>query len=153
RYALTQLARLAPDQSAALTRLAQLGGAEESAASEVLPEFATTNDPSAESHESVTTEFVFETETSDSVLNNEPEFEWNSVAEANEATVATSEGDGFTFENIVAEELRADSIQSQVDDNESRNASLRARELESVDFYIAQGYFDIAFDTLDLLES
>ena len=29
---------------------------------------------------------------------------------------------------------------------------IRAQELESVDFYIAQGYTDIAVDTLDLLE-
>jgi tetratricopeptide (TPR) repeat protein len=38
------------------------------------------------------------------------------------------------------------------EDPELRNAALRARELESVDFYIAQGYLDIAVDTLDLLE-
>jgi len=36
--------------------------------------------------------------------------------------------------------------------NDSRNAAARAQELESVDFYIAQGYVDIALDTLDLLE-
>src|SRR5207249_4413774 len=35
---------------------------------------------------------------------------------------------------------------------DDRKAALRAQELESVDFYIAQGYTDIAIDTLDLLE-
>src|SRR5207245_8589163 len=36
-------------------------------------------------------------------------------------------------------------------DDERRTAMMR-QELESVDFYIAQGYHDIAIDTLDLLE-
>jgi len=85
-------------------------------------------------------------------------FEWNPVAEvsenwnsANETTVER----GFSFDSIVAEELPPSSADEPVDtesSDESRAASMRLRELESVDFYIGQGYVDIAVDTLDLLE-
>src|SRR5258708_40340056 len=69
RYALTQLARLAPDQTQILDRLAALGGAEESASSEVLPEFVASSGPSSESVDSTTTQFVFETEMSGAAAN------------------------------------------------------------------------------------
>jgi tetratricopeptide (TPR) repeat protein len=36
--------------------------------------------------------------------------------------------------------------------SETRREDLLRQELESVDFYLAQGYTDIAFDTLDMLE-
>jgi len=45
-------------------------------------------------------------------------------------------------------EAPPDSDQADAD----RHASLRGQELESVDFYITQGYADIAADTLNLLE-
>src|SRR5262249_46713188 len=63
---------------------------------------------------------------------------------------------GFSFEAVVAEELAVSSGEdiavSSDDDDPDRHAAIRAQELESVDFYIAQGYVDIAVDTLDLLE-
>jgi len=61
---------------------------------------------------------------------------------------------GFTFEAVVAEELNSfNELATESDDDDvERRAMLRAQELESVDFYIAQGYADIAVDTLDLLE-
>jgi tetratricopeptide (TPR) repeat protein len=155
RYALTQLTRLVPEQGHHAERLEQLGGAEEMAADEVLPEFAGSDSPSDEFAPS-TDQFVFGSEPV-SPPAGEVEFEFNSVADVNEAwsepSAEASSTDGFTFESIVAEELPAMSEQSVVeDDTESRNAALRTRELESVDFYIAQGYVDIAVDTLDLLE-
>ena len=84
----------------------------------------------------------------------------------------TSVERGFTFEAVVAEELAsapdeevADHSSEQSGDflfdepsavpdtgDQARKAALRTQELESVDFYIAQGYIDIALDTLDLLE-
>jgi tetratricopeptide (TPR) repeat protein len=156
RYALTQLTRLVPEQGHHAERLEQLGGAEEAAAEEVLPEFTTVDAQSAETIGSTSGQFVFESETASSPAG-EIEFEFNSVADANEtwtepsADAASTEG--FTFERIVAEELPSISEHPVVeDDTEARNAALRARELESVDFYIAQGYVDIAVDTLDLLE-
>ncbi len=155
RYALTQLTRLAPELGHHAERLEQLGGAEETAADEVLPEFAGSDSPSRDVAPS-TDQFVFGSEPV-SPPAGEVEFEFNSVADVNEAwtepSAETLSTEGFTFESIVAEELPAMSQQTIVeDDTESRNAALRTRELESVDFYIAQGYVDIAVDTLDLLE-
>ena len=155
RYALTQLTRLVPEQGHHAERLEQLGGAEETAADEVLPEFAGSDSPS-DGLAPTTDQFVFGSEPV-SPPAGEVEFEFNSVADVNEAwtepSAEASGTEGFTFESIVAEELPSISEQPVVeDDTESRNAALRARELESVDFYIAQGYVDIAVDTLDLLE-
>jgi tetratricopeptide (TPR) repeat protein len=155
RYALTQLTRLVPEQGHHAERLEQLGGAEETAAEEVLPEFAG-SDSSSDALAPTTDQFVFGSEPV-SPPAGEVEFEFNSVADVNEAwtepSAEASGTEGFTFESIVAEELPTISEQPVVeDDTESRNAALRARELESVDFYIAQGYVDIAVDTLDLLE-
>src|SRR5678815_4575641 len=44
-----------------------------------------------------------------------------------------------------------DAIVAPVDDAGKREGALR-QELDSVDFYITQGYVDIANDTLDLME-
>lgn len=155
RYALTQLTRLVPEQGHHAERLEQLGGAQEAGADEVLPEFAGSDSPS-DVIAPTAEQFVFGSETA-SPPAGEVEFEFNSVADVNEAwTEPSAEApstEGFTFESIVAEELPSISERPAVEeDTESRNAALRARELESVDFYIAQGYVDIAVDTLDLLE-
>lgn len=157
RYALTQLTRLAPEMTHHVERLNELGGAEEEAAAEVLPEF----EPAATAQsESNPDEFINESEER-SLADGETEFEWNSVADMaamndESATDEMQSERGFTFETVVAEELHG-SPDNAVDDvmsaaDEDRHALLRAQELESVDFYIAQGYVDIAVDTLDLLE-
>jgi len=157
RYALTQLTRLVPEQGHHAARLEQLGGAEALSADEVLPEFTTVDKQSAETIGSTSGQFVIESEAVSTPVG-EAEFEWNSVAGIDtdarpETSAEAPESHGFTFESIVAEELPSISEQpAGEDDAESRNADLRARELESVDFYIAQGYLDIAVDTLDLLE-
>ncbi len=52
---------------------------------------------------------------------------------------------------MVAEELAQQPADEASEDDE-RKAAMRTQELESVDFYIAQGYSDIAIDTLNLLE-
>ncbi|HVS83405.1 MAG TPA: tetratricopeptide repeat protein [Pyrinomonadaceae bacterium] len=150
RYALTQLTRLVPEHGHHAERLEQLGGAEETA--ELLPEFATSNESPSET---TTDQFAFQSEAVSAPVG-EAEFEWNSLGEITDAGSETSAeasgAQGFTFESIVAEELPSTSEPAVEDDAESRNSDLRARELESVDFYIAQGYLDIAVDTLDLLE-
>ncbi len=155
RYALTQLTRLVPDQAHHLERLTELGGAEEEAAAEVLP----VNESAKESESSSTPEaenkYVFDSPVTTPV--GESEFEWNPVEDT--AELQGDSGDefeierGFTFEAVVAEELASTSEQapaSPVPDDQMKDA--RTQELESVDFYIAQGYADIAVDTLDLLE-
>ena len=180
RYALTQLTRLVPDQIHYVDRLKQLGGAEEEAAAEALPEFQSVPEPAPEPILDAVPpkdgEFVFDSRTPSGPAV-ETEFEWDSVADMaepwTEPKEETSVERGFTFEAVVAEELASapdeevsdhSSEQASGDfifeepsadpgtDDQARKAALRTQELESVDFYIAQGYTDIALDTLDLLE-
>ncbi len=168
RYALTQLTRLAPDQAHHVERLRELGGAEEDAMTEAFPEeapraFDSSTEPCVDAV-SETNEFIVES-TTPSGPNGEFEFEWNTVADVSgqwsQPDSEISVEQGFTFEAVVAEELTSNqdemvlssSEESDADsDTQARNAALRVQELESVDFYIAQGYVDIALDTLDLLE-
>jgi tetratricopeptide (TPR) repeat protein len=168
RYALTQLTRLSPEATHHVERLNELGGAEEDAAAEVLPEFEPAAAAQAESadYESTsdyeaTAGYEAASEVDDrSLADGETEFEWNAVADMadlrNEAAADEMERErGFTFEAVVAEELASSGDGPLVEPNaedEDRHAMIRAQELESVDFYIAQGYSDIAVDTLDLLE-
>ena len=156
RYALTQLTRLSPELTHYVERLDELGGAEEDAAAEVLPEF---EPPAPVQAESTNTESADSGEDR-SLADGETEFEWNSVADMadlrSEAPAQNMQAErGFTFEAVVAEELSSSSDETAAGanpDDEGRHAMIRAQELESVDFYIAQGYADIAVDTLDLLE-
>jgi tetratricopeptide (TPR) repeat protein len=154
RYALTQLARLAPDQTAYAERLQELGGATEEAAAEVLPAFEPAIDGAGDSADvAAFNEFAIEREESSAPVENA--FAWNSpdspasFAQANDGLDIER---GFSFETVVSEELAEAPLNGNGDDDE-RKAAVRAQELESVDFYIAQGYTDIAIDTLNLLES
>ena len=167
RYALTQLTRLAPDQTDHLERLKELGGADEEVSHEDFGEFQARPEPiepRAEPVAELTAEALSEPDSS-----TEFEFEWNSLADLEQSEkqpaqqpVAEPE---FSFESVVAEEFSSNGQNEEFTfspaiesdghadgTDESRNAALRAQELESVDFYIAQGYVDIALDTLDLLE-
>src|SRR2546421_2862862 len=168
RYALTQLTRLAPDQAHHVERLRELGGAAEDAMTEAFPEEATLAfDSSTEPLVDAVSgrdEFIVESTTA-AAPNEEFEFEWSTGADVSkqwsEPDGEISFEQGFTFEAVVAEELTSNqdemvlssSGESDGDsDTQARNTAIRAQELESVDFYIAQGYVDIALDTLDLLE-
>jgi tetratricopeptide (TPR) repeat protein len=166
RYALTQLTRLVPDQAHHVERLKQLGGAEEETAGEYMPEIETATQPVPDEPAPVVEEPVeFEPQTLPTVTA-EAEFEWNSMQDMAESwTGGEMEIErGFTFDTVVAEELPAPppveiagsesgEPSAAVDTvDQERKDALRRQELESVDFYIAQGYMDIALDTLDLLE-
>ena len=166
RYALTQLTRLVPDQAQYVERLRELGGIEKSG-DEILPEIETMAQPEFEGPGPVVAD-QFEIESQDSVItDNETEIGWTSIPDmAGPGTEPHGEMEierGFTFETVVAEELPAPTapVMADVIINETnaadsadleRNDAARKQELESVDFYIAQGYVDIALDTLDLLE-
>jgi tetratricopeptide (TPR) repeat protein len=153
RYAVTQLARLAPEQEAYSERLKQLGGAIEDAAAEILPEFEPTAGDVQEKVDPFSSEFAIQTEEVTST--DESTFEWNTISDTTEGADGNSDLEierGFTFDTVVAEEL-ADSSANGNSEDDDRTAAMRAQELESVDFYIAQGYADIAVDTLNLLES
>ncbi|HET6669807.1 MAG TPA: tetratricopeptide repeat protein [Pyrinomonadaceae bacterium] len=149
RYALTQLIRLTPDDRYS-ERLIALGGSPEEpgeigglGGEAELPEtpsfdgFAITSEESDMAHEQVTA----------------VEFEWNSVAEPVPADPSASFAD--LNEDDEATEVFAnslsDAIVAPMDGAGRREGTLR-QELESVDFYITQGYVDIANDTLDLME-
>jgi tetratricopeptide (TPR) repeat protein len=161
RYALTQLTRLAPDQTDHAWRLEQLGGAEEEAAAEALPEMDSVSRPEAEatppssSPPASEEEFVFDSPVASTPVG-ESEFEWSPVTDV--AELGTESGHeieierGFTFESVVAEELPSTSGEAASHAQNDQVRDARTQELESVDFYIAQGYADIALDTLDLLE-
>ncbi len=155
RYALTQLTRLAPDLTEHVERLKELGGAEESAAAEMLPEFENHAESAAEPETVPDNQYLLASEQSPS---DESVFEWNTVADPSDVSESADEfadERGFTFETVIAQELppASEEIVLTADVDEDRHAAMRAQELESVDFYIAQGYIDIAVDTLNLLEN
>jgi tetratricopeptide (TPR) repeat protein len=151
RYALTQLTRLIPDEQRYAERLIELGGAEEEAAAEILPEpdapHQTEASPNAHVHE-----VNFETVEPDS----DYQYEVVSEVSADETPEPSDEMEierGFAFEGRPHEvSVAVESNGDGADNGDDRHSAIRAQELESVDFYIAQGYVDIAVDTLDLLE-
>lgn len=147
RYALTQLTRLAPEETRYAERLGTLGGAEEEAAAEVLPQVkipAEALPPASDIHE-----VSFESEELAVPIYQDPV----ATTEVEECAREMEIERGFAFEVTSAEVAMPGESQADVpDDDANRSATIRAQELESVDFYIAQGYVDIAVDTLDLLE-
>ena len=166
RYALVQLIRLAPDEERFSVRLDELGGVTENAESAALKLDAVSQEqaPSFESFAIVNEEAEAPVSSSQSPAS---EFEWNTVAEPAQAPVDASSSfadlnESFEEASDVREELEFgevsidDGTTSRIEsaataDNSQREAMMR-QELESVDFYITQGYADIAADTLDLLE-
>src|ERR1051325_1653407 len=151
RYALTQLTRLEPSHEAYIARLNELGGPEEDAAGEELPQFGQAEDAAADA--AAPNEYVYDAGEAATPVE-ETSFEFNSVADGSEQPTTLAEANietGFTFESIVAQELPSNGTEKPAEGEEERVAAVLRPELESVDFYIAQGYIDIAIDTLDLL--
>ena len=162
RYALTQLVRLAPDEQRYLDRLNLLGGLQEE----------TEEDFSTAIHESVNDVPQFETfavvENQDEVAPVADEFETNaapgstfsdptaSFADLNDeesAPFATANSDfqEVDFSIVTPADTPPVTAESGAAEAE-RVENMMRQELESVDFYIAQGYADIAVDTLEMLE-
>lgn len=174
RYALTQLVRLAPDEPRFLERLTALGGfIEEPEEEPILASPPSPEDvPSFESFEIISNAA---TGVPDATVADTPvadEFEWNSVSEERVSDPSSSfadlneaEMDGHGAPKLApdaASPVPASSLlKFEVDEaqpvgSEQRSPTsveaLLRQELESVDFYITQGYSDIALDTLELLE-
>jgi tetratricopeptide (TPR) repeat protein len=177
RRALTRLARLAPDDQGNLARLEELGGPlfEESgqaSSSEEPPSFERfmqTDDAAAAPSNAPANDAPPPAAAA--------EFEWNSVAEpaAPAADASASFADlndltdaGSKFEVAGQPDVQesppqtgfqefdfttppSDAAASEQDSGASVERMLK-QELESVEFYIEQGYADIARDTLDMLE-
>ncbi|MFN2515212.1 MAG: tetratricopeptide repeat protein [Pyrinomonadaceae bacterium] len=182
RYALTQLIRLAPDEERYLDRLNSIGGALEEAAEEPTmaddPSLAAV--PSFESFAIVGETATATSEAGDAENAASAEFEWNSVAEGavsdpnasfadlNESDIGARIESGakvvpesatidsgyqeFVFDGAGSAHSTTEHVQTAEEASTSASQSMMQQELESVDFYITQGYADIAGDTLDLLE-
>ncbi|MBC7909249.1 MAG: tetratricopeptide repeat protein [Pyrinomonadaceae bacterium] len=178
RQALGQLVRLAPDETRYRERLEQLGGASEELESEEAYAAGIIEEeevPTFESFISMNEEAAAETTGAESA-----QFEWNaatpqpaaadpsaSFADLNDddwATEGSAAGEAdspaptsfqeFDFNETASEQPAVETAAPPVEPAvtaERRDAMLR-QELESVDFYLAQGYADIALDTLNMLE-
>ena len=171
RYALTQLVRLAPDEQRYLERLNMLGGVLEEVSDEQrLDNPALQAVPSFEGFA-----IIGETETATANVpaGGDSEFEWNSVAEEttshpevsfadlNESEVHSQDGlevavsSDSTKAFAGVSEFAGSAATEQPGEHSGTPLSAEAMmqaELESVDFYLKQGYYDIASDTLELLE-
>jgi tetratricopeptide (TPR) repeat protein len=163
RYALTQLARLAPDEPRYLDRLNLLGGLQEeitedfSAATEAKPEvpqfetFAVVQD---EDEMEVSSEVEPELETNAGV--SDPTASFADLNESPDEVATEFESSGQDFQEvdfgdvISSADQPASATSSQTE--EVRLQNMMRQELESVDFYIEQGYADIAVDTLEILQ-
>jgi tetratricopeptide (TPR) repeat protein len=172
RYALTQLVRLAPDEQRYLDRLNLLGGLQE----ETAEDFAPLQDPESDVPQFENFAVV---QDEDEIAPAAPvvadEFETNAAATFSDPTASFADLSEQSFADLNDEESapfatsandfqEVDfSIVSPVDapvasaseDTPAEGAKhqdMMRQELESVDFYIAQGYSDIAVDTLEMLE-
>lgn len=174
RYALTQLVRLAPDESTFAERLEALGGSLEDSGDaaammsdpllagtsefEVVGAIETLDEtPTAEV---VAEEFVWNSVAEDTLHDpkasfadlNEVEFESSSGADISPSHDTPIAGDDASQFDFGAQPLEnATGPQPAESDAETIQTAMR-QELESVDFYITQGYLDIAIDTLGILE-
>ncbi|HZE68532.1 MAG TPA: tetratricopeptide repeat protein [Pyrinomonadaceae bacterium] len=166
RYALTQLVRLAPDEQKFLDRLNELGGLQEDAPDETLihtgdltevPQFETfagTVDESPSPASEQKEQFEWEVVTAEG--QHDPSSSFAELSENFDHSTVTFDAEFETNlatppGNIGATESTAEAPLSTEEDQTRREAMMR-QELESVDFYLAQGYSDIAGDTLEMLE-
>ena len=151
RYALTQLVRLAPDEQRYLDRLNLLGGLPD----EAPEDFSRPEEPSSDVPEFETFAVVEEHDELEQPAQISDEFETNAADafETNAAPGATFSDPTASFADLnedETEDVAAPAV--AIAEDGERHESMMRQELESVDFYIAQGYSDIAVDTLEMLE-
>jgi tetratricopeptide (TPR) repeat protein len=162
RYALTQLVRLAPDEQRYLDRLNKLGGVLENVADEPMQ-----GNPALAAVPSFEGFAALEEIELAAPVGESSEFEWNSVADQdvpraavsfadlNETEAQAEVGSDPFASSVESVEGKGQTAEPSVDGGGGAPASAEAmmrQELESVDFYLAQGYSDIALDTLELLQ-
>ena len=162
RYALTQLVRLAPDEPRYLDRLNLLGGLQEETADDFapLPE-AESDVPQFETFAVVEDEDAvapiatdeFETNAAQSPTFADPTASFADLNEEESASYATAASDFQEVDFSIVTSGDTPVVDAESDPaEEGRHENMMRQELESVDFYIAQGYSDIAVDTLEMLE-
>jgi tetratricopeptide (TPR) repeat protein len=175
RYALNQLLRLAPEEQRYRERLNMLGGSldEGLGSASLLDDSSFSSVPTFEGFSLAEAELTNPALPETEAL----EFEWNSVSEEtpspasvsfadlNEEVTPGSDPAGSEPGNVLGDNVAARHESVEVAEEPATphsdgreagrlvgvDAAMR-QELESVDFYILQGYSDIAFDTLQLLE-
>jgi tetratricopeptide (TPR) repeat protein len=172
RYALTQLVRLAPDEARFVERLTALGGSLEDSDDPVVTAPLIDEYSAADAFGNIET--VDQTQPAEVVAG---EFVWTSVAEEkihdpsasfadlNEVEFESSSGgdipvspeDAASAVEVSEFEFNAPPVQHEQTESTGahepeRRVAVMQQELESVDFYITQGYSDIALDTLDILQ-
>jgi tetratricopeptide (TPR) repeat protein len=170
RQALANLVRLAPEEPRFLDRLKELGGSLDNAESRSAFSSGDTGDiPTFES-------FIPITEDEAASPVEEPaQFEWNAVtppsadpaasfadlndswagAQASEESAPATGFQEFEFHQAGGPPAASSESDTSIDISQAgpeRKEALLKHELEGVDFYLAQGYSDIARDTLDMLE-
>src|SRR6185369_5822314 len=160
RYALTQLVRLAPDEPRYLDRLNLLGGLQEETADDFapLPE-AESDVPQFETFAVVDDEEAvapiptdeFETNAASSSTFSDPTASFADLNEEEPFAIATSDFQEVDFNIVTSGDTPVVDAETEPAE-EGRQENIMRQELESVDFYIAQGYSDIAVDTLEMLE-
>ncbi len=167
RYALTQLVRLAPDEQRYVERLDALGGLQEDAiedfststdmlAAEVpqFENFAITNDEVSDVPATVV-ESEFETNAADSTTFADPAASFAELSETRDESSISFESTGSDFQEVEFGDIPSVNMETSAgvaETDDSRVEAMMRQELESVDFYITQGYSDIAVDTLEMLE-
>jgi tetratricopeptide (TPR) repeat protein len=157
RWALAQLVQIVPD-ARYLDRLEKLGGAPSGM-------FVDKNRPSEQAVISSYDGFALIDDhvaaSSGQVAGDHGnDFEWNAVSEQvhepgvllSDSVTEAAVSEESLFETNSADSFVGNAPAASETHTESRHDGLLNQELESVDFYIAQGYIDIAIDTLDMLE-
>jgi tetratricopeptide (TPR) repeat protein len=152
RYALTQLMRLTADDRYS-ERLIALGGSPDDAGAS--DNFG--SGPALDEIQSFDTFAITGQDNESFGVAEEPaavEFEFNSVAEQPPADPSASFADlnDNTEETDVFAGSAEEPVAEAPEDEAARRQATLLQELESVDFYINQGYDDIANDTLELME-
>ncbi|HEU5130880.1 MAG TPA: tetratricopeptide repeat protein, partial [Pyrinomonadaceae bacterium] len=167
RYALTQLVRLAPDEQRYLDRLNLLGGLQEETGEDFSPmepengetavpqfeTFAVVEDEDEAEFVAPVTSDEFETNAAPGSTFSDPTASFADLNEDESAPFATSATDFQEVDfSIVTTPDTPVAPDAAAPADEGRQENVMRQELESVDFYIAQGYSDIAIDTLEMLE-
>ena len=165
RYALTQLVRLAPDEQRYLDRLNLLGGLQE----ETAEDFAGAGGDRRATSRSLRRLQLSRTRTELAPVApvTSDEFETNAAPDSyvlrsrrRRLRISTKTNRRqrqlpiFRKSTSASLQLptRRVAVAKQRPAEEERQENMMRQELESVDFYIAQGYADIAVDTLEMLE-
>src|SRR5215510_1824728 len=161
RYALTQLVRLAPDEQRYLDRLNLLGGLQEESGEDFsslsesesgVPQFETfavVEDQDEQLAPIAADEF--ETNAAAGSTFSDPTASFADLNEDESSPFATTANDFQEVDFSIVTPVETPVAEAGPVDEE-RHENMMRQELESVDFYIAQGYADIAVDTLEMLE-